>query len=265
MAILALHSAATGLSAMAQDIDVIAHNIANTNTTGFKSFRSNFEDLLYEEKQQPGVENAAGDQRPAGLFVGLGTRISNTQINLSQGPAVPDDGDFSMMINGSGFFQVIAGEKTLYTRAGNFFVNSEGEIVLGHGDGRRLEPSVTVPPDATDIAISVDGRITGRVGSDPAFQEFGQVEVANFTNANGLRPLGGNLYEETEASGPAITGEPDQGSFGSIRHKMLEGSNADPVNELISLIKTQRHFEMNSQSINAANEALQVIARLGDG
>ena len=128
MAIVALHSAATGLSALTQDINVIAHNIANANTTGFKALRSNFEDLLYQEKEQPGVENARGDQRPAGLYVGLGTRISNTQLDLTVGSAIPDNHDFSMMINGRGFFQVALGDRVGYTRAGNFFKNSEGGL-----------------------------------------------------------------------------------------------------------------------------------------
>jgi len=264
MAINALHSAATGLSALSQDIDVIAHNIANTNTHGFRALRSNFEDLLYLEKEQPGVETRSGDQRPAGLFIGLGTRISNTQMDLTPGPAIPDAGDFSMMISGRGLFQVALGDgQTAYTRAGNFIKNSEGDLVLGNYDGRRLEPPVNVPEGATHFSISSDGRILAQLDGEAEQTEIGQIVLADFVNPTGLKPIGGTLYIESAASGPAITGEPESTGFGTINHRFLETSNVDPVRELIHLIKTQRHFEFNSQSIQAADEAMQVIARLG--
>ena len=262
MAIVALHSAATGLSAMSTDIDVIAHNIANSNTTGFKALRSNFEDLLYQEKEQPGVENANGDQRPAGLFVGLGTRISNTQLDLTQGSAVPNKSKLSMMIDGQGFYQVALADRNAYTRDGNFFQNSEGDIVLGTSDGPRLEPPINVPDTATSISIAGDGTVSITIENDPDVQEIGQIQLASFTNPTGLRPTGGNLYEETQASGPPIIGNPQEGVFGTIIQGFLESSNVEPVKELVSLIKTQRSFEFNSQSIQAADEALQVIANL---
>ena len=257
-----IYSSLSGASAAMQQMEVVSQNIANSNTAGFKALRSNFEDLLYLERQQPGVENADGDQRPAGLFVGLGTRISNTQLDLSAGSAIPDSGEFSMMIAGQGFFQVTSGDKIGYTRAGNFFRNSEGDLVLGNGDGPRLEPIVQIPEGATGISIASDGTITGILDGDITPQEFGQIQLATFTNTTGLRPLGKNLFEETAASGPPIVDVPLEGTFGSIRQGFLEGSNADPVRELINLIKTQRNFEMNSQSIQAADEALQVIANL---
>ena len=262
MAIVALHSAATGLSAMSQDIDVIAHNIANTNTNGFKALRSNFEDLLYQQKEQPGVENARGDQRPAGLFVGLGTRISNTQLDLTVGSAIPDTGDFSMMIQGQGFFQVSLGEETGFTRAGNFFKNSEGDLVLGTANGPRLEPPVNIPANANRFIIQGDGTILGFLDNDSTETEFGTIILANFTNPTGLKPIGENIFLETPASGPPIESPPQEGSFGTLLHKFLESSNVDPVRELINLIKTQRNFEFNSQSIQAADQSLQVIANL---
>lgn len=266
MAIVALHSAATGLSALAQDIDVIANNIANTNTNGFRALRSNFEDLLYLEKEQPGVENRSGDQRPAGLFVGLGTKISNTQLDLTPGPALPDSGDFSMMIDGRGFFQVaLANDQIAYTRAGNFLVNSEGDLVLGNSDGRRLMPQINIPQGASNFSISSDGTILAQLDGDTTQSEIGQLQLADFVNPTGLKPVGGNLYIESAASGPAILAEPESPGFGKINHKFLEASNVDPVRELIHLIKTQRHFEFNSQSIEAADQTMQVIARLGQG
>jgi len=266
MAITALHSSATGLSALGREIDIIANNLANVNTTGFKASRANFEDLLYEQKAQPGVENANGDQRPAGLYVGLGTRISNTQFDFTTGNAIQTNGDFDMMIEGSGFFRVAIepdrGEGVGYSRAGNFFINRDGELVLGNSDGPRLEPPITIPDGVVDIAISSDGTISGLEPGATDRSDFGRVELSTFTNLAGLTPIGGNLYIPSDASGPAIDGMPAEGVFGRILHKHLESSNVDPVTELISLIKTQRAFEMNSQTIQAADESLQVISNL---
>jgi len=265
MAVLALHSASTGLTAMSTAIDVIANNLANSNTHGFKTMRANFEDLLYQEKMQPGVENANGDQRPAGLFVGLGKKVSNTQANFEAGPAVPTGAPLDMLIEGPGFFKVdILDDQgdTGYTRAGNFFRNSEGELVLGTSTGPRLEPSISISQETTSISISTDGRIFAQEGGDPEPSEIGQLELANFVNPAGLKQIGGNIFVETAASGPAIEGVPGEGNFGSILQGHLEGSNVDPVTELVNLIKVQRSFEMNSQTIQAADEVLQVVSNL---
>ncbi len=266
MAIVALHSAASGLSALSTGIDVIANNLANVNTAGFKAARANYEELLYQEKQQAGVENANGDQRPTGLFVGLGTRVASTQFDFSTGSALNTNGELDMMIDGTGFFQVgiIAeqGGGIGYTRAGNFARNRDGEVVLANADGPRLEPPISIPQDATDIAIASDGTVTVRLPNNPEPQEVGQVQLATFTNSGGLKPIGKNIFIETAASGPPIQGNPAEGPFGVILHKFQESSNVDPVRELIDLIKTQRAFEMNSQTIQAADEALQVISNL---
>ncbi len=266
MAITALHAGATGLSALSTEIDIIANNLANVNTTGFKSSRANFEDLLYQEKSQPGVENANGDQRPAGLYVGLGTRVSNTQLNFSTGSPVETGSDFDMMVAGPGFFRVAVrpdqGEGIGYTRAGNFFKNRDGDLVLGNVDGPRMEPPINVPDGVTEISISADGIVSGLEPGAIDRTEFGQIELSTFTNTAGLRPVGGNMFVPTAASGPPIDGVPAEGVFGEIIHKFLESSNVDPVRELVSLIKTQRAFEMNSKSVQAADEALQVIGNL---
>jgi len=266
MAISALHSAATGLSALSTEIDIIANNLANVNTTGFKSSRANFEDLIYQTKAQPGVENANGDQRPAGLFVGLGTRISNTQYDFTTGSPVDTGRELDMMVDGLGFFQVSIlqeiGDGIGYTRAGNFFVNQDGEVVLGNSDGPRLDPPINVPADTTQIEISADGQVFAFQSGSVTPSNVGQIQIASFINPNGLKPIGGNLYVESVASGPAIQGNPGDGTLGTILQGFLETSNVDPVKELVSLIKTQRAFEMNSQSIQAADEALQVIGNL---
>ncbi len=265
MAITALHSAATGLSALSTELDVLANNLANVNNAGFKRSRVNFEDLLYQEKAQPGVLNANGDQRPMGTFVGLGTRVSGTQIEFTQGSPIPTGQQLDLAIDGIGFFQVNVGDLgggIAYTRAGNFTVNADGEIVLGNSDGRRLEPPIQIDPEYVSIDVTSDGTIYVKLADDTEPQEVGRLELAAFVNPAGLEQIGGNLYLETAASGPPIVGEPGEGQFGRILHKFLEGSNVDPVKELVSLIKTQRSFEMNSQSIQAADEALQVISNL---
>jgi flagellar basal-body rod protein FlgG len=266
MAITALHSASTGLSGLQTKIDVISNNLANVNTTGFKSARVNFEDLMYQQKAQPGVENANGDQRPAGIEVGLGTRVANTQRNFSTGSPVKTGNDLDMFIEGDGFFQVQIREQDGtgigYTRAGNFFKNSEGQIVLGNSNGPRLEPPINVPEDATDITVAADGTIEAVVPGQVQPEELGQLELANFVNPAGLKGEGGNIFTETPASGPPITGVPGESNFGTIKQNMLEGSNVDPVKELVGLIKAQRAFEFNSQSIQAADQVLQVIGNM---
>ena len=266
MATVALHTAATGMNAISKQIDVIANNLANVNTTGFKQQRVNFEDLLYQEKAQPGVENANGDARPSGIFVGLGTRVANTQFNFSQGSPVETGQPLDLMIDGKGFFAVdIAEDKGTgigYTRAGNFFVNSEGEVVLGNADGPRLEPPITIPEDATSIDITSDGQVLVNQPGDPAPTNVGEITLHNFTNPKGLKPIGGNTFVETEASGAPIETVPGEEGGGTILQGFLESSNVDPVKELVDLIKGQRAFELNSQTIQAADQALQVVNNL---
>ncbi len=266
MAVTALHSAATGLSALSTEIDIIANNLANVNTTGFKGSRANFESLLYQEKMQPGVENANGDRRPAGLFVGLGTRISNTQPDFTTGSPIETGRQLDIMVDGDGLFQVSILQETGsgigYTRAGNFFINADGDMVLGNSNGPRLDPPINVPSDTERVEISADGSVFALQSGAIEPSNVGQIELATFINLNGLKPIGGNIYVESGASGPPIQGVPGEGTLGTIIQRFLESSNVDPVKELVSLIKTQRAFEMNSQTIQAADEALQVVSNL---
>lgn len=265
MAVQALHAAATGMTALSTELDIISNNLANVNTNGFKASRANFEDLFYQQKRQPGLEGGSETSPPAGLQVGLGTRISNTQFDFSNGSAIESPGDFDMYIAGDGFFEVEIVEEfgggVGYTRAGNFAKNRDGELVLGNSDGPRLADGITVPDNVIGISISADGIITATL-EDQSTQELGQIQLHTFMNKSGLRSIGGNIYVETEISGPAVTGLPGDGSFGTIKHKHLETSNVSPVNELVQLIKTQRAFEMNSQTIQAADELLQTVGNL---
>lgn len=269
MAITALHSAATGLSALSTNLDIIANNLANVNTTAFKAQRANFEDLMYQQKALPGVENASGDQRPGGLQVGMGTKISNTQYDFATGSPIVTDRQLDLFIQGQGFFQVTTlaegGSSVGYTRAGNFFRNSNGEMVLGNADGLKLDPAITVPQDATQIDVTADGTVYAHVPGSTTPTNLGRLQLANFVNPQGLKSAGGNVYMETAASGPPIQGNPGDSNFGTIQQNALESSNVDPVRELVSLIKTQRAFEMNSQTIQSADQALQVVSNLRRG
>lgn len=265
MAVLALHSASTGLNALSTELDVIANNLANVNTTAFKSQRVNFEDLIYQHKKQPGIENADGDLSPAGLQVGLGTQISNTQYDFELGSAVATGRELDVYIEGDGFFELEIlsdeGGGIGYTRAGNFFKNSEGELVLGNSQGPRIAGGITIPDDAITVSIAPDGTVSA-VGPEGDTQNLGQLQLSTFVNREGLKSIGGNIYVETAASGPPIQGLPGEGSIGTLLQGHLESSNVDPVNELVDLIKTQRAFEMNSQTIQAADEVLQVVGNL---
>lgn len=267
MAIQALHSASTGLSALSTQLDVIANNLANVNTDGFKSSRVNFQDLFYIEKAQPGVENANGDMRPTGLFVGLGVKVSGTQVDFSQGPMVSTGQELDLAIEGKGFFKVqtqsdLTPGGIAYTRSGNFTLNQNGEIVLANDQGRRLDPTISIPQNAGAITITADGRVFAQVAGDPQPQQVGQIELATFVNPTGLKQFGENLFSETAASGPPINGNPALNGVGQVRQGFIEGSNVNPTRELIGLIRTQRAFEMNSQSIRTADEALQTITQL---
>lgn len=266
MAIIALQSSATGLSALSTQLDVVANNLANVNTSGFKSSRVNFQDLIYQEKALPGVENANGDERPTGVYVGLGTRVSGTQVNFSQGATIPTDREYDVAIQGDGFFRVgVEADRAeggiAYTRLGALARNSDGELTIAGTEGRRLDPVITIPDDATQMQIQADGTVWVSVNNQPATQ-VGQIELASFINPQGLKQIGENLFGETAASGNAITGFPSDQGFGQLVQRQLEASNVDPTLELINLIRTQRAFEMNSQTIRAADDTLRAVAQL---
>jgi flagellar basal-body rod protein FlgG len=266
MAITGLNAAATGLRALSTDIDVVANNLANAETTGFKRSRVNFEDLMYQVIKEPGTTDAAGDISPAGIFVGLGTKVSNTEIDLTQGSLESTGQPWDVGIQGNGFFRVkvlsTLGDGTAYTRNGNFYVNAKGELVLGMGDGYSLIPPITVPPGSTDVTISQDGIIdVVKPGSNTKTQ-VGQLKLSQFVNPQGLLLLGGSLYQETESSGAPVDSFPGQNGSGQLLQSYLESSNVDPVKELVTLMKVQQSFELNSQSIQTADQALQTIANL---
>lgn len=266
MAVTALHTAASGMRALDEKLNVVANNLANINTTGFKRSRVNFEDLLYQVKREPGVLNADDEPIPHGILVGTGVAVSGTQLNFAPGSVDPTDQPLDWLLEGEGFFQVNTihdgNEIIAYTRAGNFARNAEGNVVLGSSDGPILEPPISIPDDSLEIVVGGNGEVRVRQPGSSALNSIGQLELARFVNPEGLKQIGRNLYIETDASGAPVTGTPQTDGLATIRQGQLELSNVDPVRELIDLITTQRAFELNSQSIQSADESLQIVSNL---
>jgi flagellar basal-body rod protein FlgG len=260
-----LYTAATGMESLQSKLNVIANNLANVNTTGFKSDRANFEDLFYRHEVFPGAQDAASNYTPTGTHVGLGVRMQSTQTNFQQGAFQETGGPLDLAIEGKGFLIVIdpVTNQNLYTRAGNLSVNAQNQLVVGSAQtGRLVNPQIQFPQDAIGISISPDGRVFYQQPGNPQLQQAGQLQLALFQNPEGLLKLGENLYAETIASGSPIQGVPGTQGLGVLRQGFLELSNVEPVRELIDLITTQRSFEMNSQVIEAGNNILQTITNL---
>jgi flagellar basal-body rod protein FlgG len=266
MAIISLQTASTALSALNTALDVSANNLANVNTAGFKSSRANFQDLLYIERSQPGSRNSNNDQKPIGHYVGLGVKVSGTQNDFTQGQSVRGN-KLDILIEGNGFFRVsvqdaLGSGGSAYTRAGQFTLNSDGELVLASDQGRRLQPPISITGDVVDIDIDGSGNVVVTRPGSSTPEQVGQLQLTNFVNPVGLKNVGENLFVETGASGPPIEGNPGEAGFGSLLQGFYEASNVDPTNELITLIRTQRAFEMNSNTIRAADQTLQAISQL---
>ena len=259
----ALQSSATGMAAGLFQLDTVANNLANADTTAFKRARTNFEDLFYEHFKVAGAPDGVGNQTANGISVGLGTRVKSTQADFTIGSLEQTGRPLDISIVGEGFFQVSDGSNISYTRDGAISINSNGQLVIASADrGRILLPSTTIPADATEINISGDGVISVRVPGQAALQQLQQIQLHRFINPEGLLQLGENLYEETPASGAAISSVPGTGGAGSIRQGFLEASNVEPVRELVDLIKTQRTVELNSQALQAGDQMLQLVGNL---
>lgn len=265
MSVQALYSAATGMTALQTKLDVIANNLANLETTSFKRGRADFEDLFYRHEKMPGAEDSAGQYTPTGISVGLGTRVSAIQTSFVQGAFKQTGNQLDVAIEGQGFFQVIdpPSGNTLYTRAGTFSRNAEGNLVIGSANtGRQLQPNITIPQDATDVVISAEGRVSVRQPNQTQLNQVGTIELVSFVNPEGLLKLGENLFAETDSSGAPRNGTPGQDGLGVLRQNALEASNVEPVGELIDLITTQRSFELNSQAVQAGDQIMQVVANI---
>lgn len=250
----ALFSAASGMNAQQTNVDNIAHNLANANTVGYKMRRAQFQDLLYQTITQPGA--AAGSQTlvPSGLQLGLGTRTVSNAISFAQGSFSATNNPLDLVIEGRGFFQVRrpTGE-IAYTRAGQFHLDRDGNIVTMQGD--PLEPQITIPPEAQNISIAADGTVSYGLPGQSNTQLAGQIQLANFANPAGLNSIGRNLYLTTDASGEPTVGNPSgQEGLGSLLQGFVEQSNVSVVEEFINLIVSQRAYEANSKVVKAADE-----------
>jgi flagellar basal-body rod protein FlgG len=257
----ALAIAATGMNAQQLNLEVIANNVANINTTGFKRARAEFADLLYQVERNQGVPNASNQAIvPEGAHIGLGVQTSAVRNLHIQGSLVGTSNKLDMALVGRGWFQIETPDgETQYTRAGAFNTNADGQLVTI--DGYVVVPGVTFPDETSEVQISRTGQILARIGDDPELQDLGQLTLANFVNEAGLEPLGDNLFRETAASGPAIVGVPADPGFAHVQQGYLEASNVDPVKEITDLISAQRAYEMNSKIIQAADEMASVVSK----
>jgi flagellar basal-body rod protein FlgG len=264
MTIQTLYTAATGMNSLETKLDVIANNMANINTTGFKRDRANFEDLMYRNYKLPGTLDAANNPTPTGVKVGLGARVQSVQSEFRQGAMQQTGKPLDVAIEGNGFFEVNDVSGTIvYTRAGNFSINAAGQLVIGSAQtGRVLTAGITVPPDATNVSINSNGQVMVQQPGSQNLNAVGQLNISTFINPEGLLKLGENLYVNTDASGQALSNIPGVNGAGMLRSGSLEASNVEPVQELIDLITTQRAFELNSQIVQAGDQILQLVSNL---
>jgi len=251
----ALWVAKTGLDAQQTRMSVIANNLANTNTSGFKRDRANFEDLLYRQVRQPGASSSQQTQLPTGLQLGTGVRVVATSKSFEQGPPQQTGRPLDAMINGRGFFEVTLPDGSpAYTRVGSFEVSAEGELITS--SGYPIQPGIQIPEGVQTISIGKDGTISVRMPGDATQVEVGALTLSDFVNPSGLQAMGENLFLETVASGPAQNGAPGLNGLGTLDQATLEGSNVNVVEELVSMIETQRAYEMNAKAISTTDSML---------
>ncbi|MCF3932471.1 flagellar basal-body rod protein FlgG [Acuticoccus sp. M5D2P5] len=257
----ALAIAATGMSAQQTNLEVIANNVANINTTGFKRSRAEFADLLYQTDRAQGVPNRGGELPvPEGAHIGLGVRTIAVRNLHIQGSLGQTSNPLDLAINGRGWFQITGPDgETLYTRAGGFNLGPNGEILTL--DGYQVQPGLAVPAGTTEIVINKSGEVFAEIDRQPAPQLLGQITLANFPNDAGLEAIGDNLFRETPASGQPVAGFPGDVGFGVVYQGYLEASNVDAVKEITELISAQRAYEMNSKVIQTADDMSGVISQ----
>ena len=254
----ALWIAKTGLDAQQTRMSVVSNNLANVNTTGFKRSRASFEDLLYQNIRQPGGNNTQQNQLPSGLMTGTGVRVVSTEKSFAQGGLLRTDNALDIAINGRGFFEVLLPDGSIaYTRDGSFQVNANGEVVTN--SGYPLQPGINIPDGAQSVTIGVDGTVSVTVAGQAAPVQVGNITITDFINPAGLQAKGENLYLETAASGPATQGTAGINGLGTLVQGMLESSNVNVVEELVSMIETQRAYEMNAKAISTTDQMLAFL------
>ncbi len=256
----ALWVSKTGMAAQDTKMTAISNNLANVNTVGFKRDRVVFEDLFYSIQRQPGAQVDQVNQLPTGMQLGSGVRVVGTQKVFTQGNTQNTGQELDMAVMGQGFFQIENSDgQIMYSRNGQFHVNSEGLIV--NSQGLPLQPQIQVPDDAISLSIGVDGTVTTTSATDSTPQELGQITLAKFINPAGLEALGGNLFRETDASGQAEELIAGEDGVGSIKQGVLEGSNVQVVEEMVDMITTQRAYEMNAKVVSAADDMLKYVSQ----
>ena len=250
--------AKTGLNAQQTRMSVIANNLPNVNTTGFKRDRAVFEDLLYQNIKQAGGQTGADTTAPVGFMLGTGTRIVATEKMQGQGNMISTENALDLAVEGSGFFQIVQQDGTIsYTRDGSFKLSQDGELVTV--SGALLQPQVVIPQDAATITVGLDGTVSVELANGGGNQQLGQIQLARFVNGAGLEAMGQNLFRETQASGPPIISVPGEQGAGNIAQGMLEASNVNVVEELVNMIETQRAYEVNSKAISAVDGMLRFL------
>jgi len=253
----ALWTAASGMNVQQVNLDVIANNIANVNTTAFKASRASFQDLLYDTLRLQGTKTEQGNQVPTGIQIGHGARLSAIQKQFTQGDYQQTGNQLDLAIEGTGFIQIqLPNGEMAYTRAGALQSDSEGRICTP--DGYLLDPSITIPQNATAVTVASDGTVSVQVQNQTALQQIGTINLWTFPNQAGLNAIGSNLFQPTDASGAALSGTPGQNGFGTILQGYLELSNVNVMQEMVNLIIGQRAYEANSKAIQAADEMLQM-------
>ena len=253
--------AKTGLDAQQTQLDVISNNLANVSTNGYKRSRAVFEDLLYQNLRQPGAQSSQTTQVPAGLQIGTGVRPVATARMFTQGNLQQTGNNLDIAINGQGFFPVQMPDGTVgYTRDGSFHRDANGIMVTSNG--QPLQPSIAIPANALSVTVGADGTVSVTVPGQVAAQQIGSIQLANFVNPGGLQPHGQNLFTETSASGTPQTGAPGANGHGVLNQGYVETSNVNVVEELVSMIQTQRAYEINSKAIQTSDQMLQRLSQL---
>lgn len=256
----ALHIARSGLDAQDMRMRVISNNLANVNTTGFKRDRADFETLMYQNLSQVGAPTSAETEQASGLNVGTGVRIAGTERMFGQGELMQTENPLDMAMDGPGYFMVTRPDGSIaYSRDGAFRISDQGEMVTTQG--YPLEPAVNIPEGAQSLSVGNDGTVTVVMPGQAEPVEVGKIDIASFINEGGLQPIGDNFYLETGASGPPIIGEPGLEGRGSIRQGALEASNVNVVEELVSMIETQRAYEVNSKVISTVDGMLRYVTQ----
>ncbi len=256
-----LNTAATGMQAQQTNMDVIANNIANVGTTGFKKSRAEFEDLLYQTTKEPGARTGENAVSPTGVQTGLGVRTSSIQKDFDVGSAKITKNPLDIQIEGNGFFPLqMADGQIGYTRDGSFKKDPEGRIV--DRNGNALQPAITIPPDAVGVEISPRGQVGIIRGLASVPEIIGQIEIVNFVNPAGLRAIGKNMFLPSGSSGVPVQGAPGAQGLGELAQGQIEASNVNIVEEMVNMITAQRSYETNSKAIQAADQMLQTVNNL---